>query len=340
MNVFYAPNVHTGGGLKLLNSLLSQSASWRDIILDERSKSRVSVAVSKDANFYLPTIVGRFQAELKLYRVEERSHVLCFHSLPPLLPFKGKVSVFFQNVTILDSRELAGWNIRVRIRSLVERCVFLLFKKRVDQYYVQTDSVKQLLVGRGGVSPNKISILPFSSLEEITSPISQVERKGFVYVADGISHKNHYNLVKAWVLLAESGNYPVLKLTLGERDKLLWEKLKVVFDKKNLNIQNIGHVPYSEIKELYKSSEALIFPSLKESFGLPLIEAESYHLPVIAPELDYVRDVCSPVETFDPLSPRSISRAVERFKGWKNIRRKVLSPKEFLHRVFLNKPGI
>ena len=39
-----------------------------------------------------------------------------------------------------------------------------------------------------------------------------------------------------------------------------------------------------------------------ESFGLPLLEASSIDLPIIASESDYVRDVCEPAQTFDPNS--------------------------------------
>jgi glycosyltransferase involved in cell wall biosynthesis len=57
----------------------------------------------------------------------------------------------------------------------------------------------------------------------------------------------------------------------------------------------------------------MIFPSILESFGLPLVEASLMGLPIISSELDYVRDVCVPVQTFDPHSPVSIARAVKRF---------------------------
>jgi glycosyltransferase involved in cell wall biosynthesis len=72
----------------------------------------------------------------------------------------------------------------------------------------------------------------------------------------------------------------------------------------------------AEIDAAYRQSGALIFPSLTESFGLPLIEARGRDLPILAGELDYVRDVCVPVETFDPRSPRSIARAVKRHLGY------------------------
>jgi hypothetical protein len=43
------------------------------------------------------------------------------------------------------------------------------------------------------------------------------------------------------------------------------------------------------------------------------MEAQAAGLPILAAELDFVRDVCEPTVTFDPHSARSIARAVERF---------------------------
>ena len=336
-NIIFAPNVHTGGGLELLKPLLMLSSRVKvGFVLDERARSKMSGFIQENAAFFNPTIIGRFKAELELFNYRGADEVLCFHNLPPLLPFNGRISVFFQNVNILDSSGLVGGNIRVYIRSLLERSIFKIFRGRVNRFYVQTPSVKQLLVEKGEISPDKIIVFPFNTQNKVSNSERQGDRDGFVYVADGISHKNHFNLIEAWSLLSRQGYYPELKLTLGECDALLWSKLKLIINEQGLNVVNVGHLSFSEIETLYKSSEALIFPSLKESFGLPLIEAGSYGLPVIAPELDYVRDVCRPVETFNPLSARSIEQAVRRFKGWGDDRVNMSNPEEFLHQVFHN----
>ena len=38
-------------------------------------------------------------------------------------------------------------------------------------------------------------------------------------------------------------------------------------------------------------------------------------MPVLASEMDYVRDVLDPEQTFDPISVTSIARAIKRFMG-------------------------
>ena len=87
---------------------------------------------------------------------------------------------------------------------------------------------------------------------------------------------------------------------------------------KNLNsmgvkITNLGVLTHEDLIEKYQESGALIYPSLRESFGLPLVEASSLGMPILASELDFVHDVCRPAETFDPNSHRSITRAVKAF---------------------------
>jgi glycosyltransferase involved in cell wall biosynthesis len=82
-----------------------------------------------------------------------------------------------------------------------------------------------------------------------------------------------------------------------------------------LKVKNAGWLSQLEVFSLYKIAGASIYPSTLESFGLPLIEARQAGLPVLAPELDYVRDVLDPEQTFDPESVVSIARAVKRFLG-------------------------
>ena len=85
--------------------------------------------------------------------------------------------------------------------------------------------------------------------------------------------------------------------------------------------------------ELYKRSCALVCPSTSESFGLPLLEATTCGLPIVASELDYVRDLVSPVETFDAGSAVSISRAVRRFLGRPEAPLPVMTASEFLEKI-------
>ena len=101
----------------------------------------------------------------------------------------------------------------------------------------------------------------------------------------------------------------------------------------NLKIYNFSNLGRSDINNLYCSSKALIFPSFVESFGLPLLEATFHKLKILAPELDYVRDVCNPDFTFDPTSPFSIASSVKRSLNIPNVKLEIFSPEYFLRFV-------
>jgi glycosyltransferase involved in cell wall biosynthesis len=108
--------------------------------------------------------------------------------------------------------------------------------------------------------------------------------------------------------------YPSLCLTLADSYRgELRELIEKAKRENKLDIRNVPTVSQNEVRQLYSQTQALVYPSVMESFGLPLIEARRAGLPILASELDYVRDLVDPEEVFDPRSPMSIARAVKRF---------------------------
>ena len=316
--LLHAPNIHVGGGLNLLECLLAKCPdffSWTQ--LDMRIKSNELLTKKIASHWVRKSVWSRLWAEWRLYRrCAEGDTVLCFHGLPPLFKLRGHVVVFVQNKLLFDSSSLYGYPFLTRLRLMGERGWTRMFSRNCDRYIVQTPSMASLvLVGLG--NQVSISVLPFIHRVADKLPGStevSLSQYDFVYVASGEAHKNHGNLLLAWRLLAEAGLKPSLALTVDALNHpILVSEIEKQRDQYDLNIVNLGKVASADMPALYKSSSAMIFPSMVESFGLPLIEATQMGLPVLASELDYVRDVIEPVETFDPESPVSIARAVRRF---------------------------
>jgi glycosyltransferase involved in cell wall biosynthesis len=62
-----------------------------------------------------------------------------------------------------------------------------------------------------------------------------------------------------------------------------------------------GRISDGALKSLYSRALALIFPSLYEGFGIPLLEAMAYDCPVIASDIPSTREVAGSIPTyFDP----------------------------------------
>ena len=101
----------------------------------------------------------------------------------------------------------------------------------------------------------------------------------------------------------------------------------------SVKIRNIGQVARNQLLQIMQQHEALIFPSQIESLGLPLLEAREFGIDILAPENDYVRDVCCPVETFDNRSAHSIAHAVKRYLKINTDPRAPASVDEFMGKV-------
>jgi glycosyltransferase involved in cell wall biosynthesis len=156
----------------------------------------------------------------------------------------------------------------------------------------------------------------------------------FIYPASGEPYKNHNNLIDALIILAGENIYPSIVITLDEKkySKLL-ARLYAEKEKHKLNLHNVGFIPHNKILELYEATSHLIYPSFNESLGLPLIEAAKLGMPVVAGELDYIRDTVKPENTFDPNSPISISRAIKRQLGIDIEVTKIIGADDFLSSI-------
>lgn len=342
--VLYAPNVHNGGGLLLLRALLAvwSSASSLTIFLDSRARDQLLNSAGSKVFWVDPSVSSRLAAEIRLsQQTGDDDTVFCFHGLPPLLLGKGRIVVFLQNRLYLGRINWSGYSLRTRLRLTFERFVSRTFKRRVAEYIVQTPSMRRAVLQWYGASASAatpiVRVLPFvDALHNPPRLPEAVPAWDFVYVADGEAHKNHRILLEAWRLLAQDGLWPSLAMTLSPRDKVLKLELEAVALQAKLRVQDLGQMPHQDVLDLYGAAKALIFPSTSESFGLPLIEAAHLGLPILAPELDYVRDVCVPAQTFDSTSPVSIARAVKRFLEVPEAPLRLRTPHEFWQELLLD----
>jgi glycosyltransferase involved in cell wall biosynthesis len=338
----YAPNVHIGGGLNLLKLLLLESSNEKgiDAILDIRCRKTIAILNLKNIRviFWVkPNFFSWVASELMLFiYTKESKDLLCLHNLPPIFPRAKKIFIFLQNRLLVEPHLEKVVKPSQILKTRFEKLISKLFYRKQFHYLVQTESMKTLTVNwlktfqshQNNKDNPKVTIAPFYVWPKNITSATPIEWD-FIYVSSGERHKNHLTLLDAWEILAKENIYPSLAITVDENCLEITNRLHQLSD--NIKIFNLGILNHESALSLYPRSRAFIFPSLTESHGLPLIEANFYKIPIVAGECDFVRDVCSPVETFDPYSAKSISRAVKRFLNIPQTQIQPMTPKEFIN---------
>jgi glycosyltransferase involved in cell wall biosynthesis len=338
----HATNIHQGGGRTLLEALFGLEWPAETVfLLDARMQLPSAFSGQVSSRQVAPSILARFKAEYWLSRqCRPGDLVLCCGNLPPLFNLSAACFVFVQNRFLIEDVPLSGFSWKVRLRLAIERLWLKRCMPHASEYLVQTPCMLRLLEARlQGHRP--AHMLPFVKEPGgfAASPVAAAAHPSnpgsFAYVASGDPHKNHLNLLGAWQILAKEGLYPKLYLTLDpEHDARHVAMIDELRQEMRADIVNLGRLTHDDVLALYRKVDALIYPSVFESFGLPLIEARQAGLPVVASELDYVRDILNPAESFDPSSPVSIARAVKRFMAVPEPELPLQDGKAFMEYVF------
>lgn len=147
---------------------------------------------------------------------------------------------------------------------------------------------------------------------------SIVERLGLgdrylFYPAQPWGHKNHERLFDALRFLSDRGT--VIPLVCSGYHNDGYPKVVAYARERGLEAQVrfLGYVSPTEIQVLYRRATALVFPSLYEGWGLPILEAFSLGLPVTCSNVTSLPELVGDAAiVFDPLDATAIATAVDR----------------------------
>lgn len=137
----------------------------------------------------------------------------------------------------------------------------------IDFYRIKEDKVR---VVYQGITTPPIP-LQSSSKNEIN--------KYILCVATIAERKNQLTLVKAF----EALNLPDYELVLvGGKTSYQTQIEEYIAQRKLQNIRILNNVSFEELPNLYANADLFVYPSIFEGFGIPIIEAFQYNLPVVA----------------------------------------------------------
>jgi len=179
--------------------------------------------------------------------------------------------------------------------------------KRANKVIVQTKWMKEACLRKVKVDAEKILINKPNLNIKVKKHyyIENNKENLFFYPAGGMKYKNHQIIVEAAKKLREQNilNYRILFTLNGNENKWI-KRLYTLVKQLSLPIDFIGKLKLEEVYDYYSKS-ILLFPSLIETFGLPLLEAKIHGCPIITSDHAFSHEILDDYENalfFNPFN--------------------------------------
>jgi glycosyltransferase involved in cell wall biosynthesis len=192
--------------------------------------------------------------------------------------------------------------------------------RRASLVVTATRWVKEDIVERYSISRSKIAVIPrvpWDSFEKVHGEFGEIYPdlpRGFaLFPAATWPTKNHRRLLRVLARLRDRHGIRLPVVCTGILEEKQWPKIRSDLDLLGLGnqVRFLGAVPRAHLAWLFRSARFLLFPSLFEGLGLPVLEAFHYGLPIVASNATCIPEVAGDAAIFfDPHDEKSMERTL------------------------------
>ena len=167
---------------------------------------------------------------------------------------------------------------------------------------VTSEFVRERAVELLELDPERVHVVPHAIDHSVFRTGGEDPEPIILYPARPWPHKNHTRLFEAFAALRPTRPQLRLVLTGAGLDRL--EPLPE-------GVENLGSVPAEHLASLYRRAACLVYPSLYEGFGLPVLEAMACGCPVAASNAGAIPEVAGDAAVlFDPTDVEAMAAAM------------------------------
>jgi len=298
-----AVNIKQGGGLILLKLLITR-------LINDKQKAMIHVDQNIDFTEYkFNSIIefkyyNKFLSKFILFG-QSKQNALYFGNIPPFFTRAKNKYLYFHHPFYSKSYKYLFKN--GFYKFILYKIYISIFVRNVNSVFVQTNTLLESIKKEFGVIPE---LMPYFEDLSIYANDSKIKIYDFSYISLPNANKNFELFLDSLIILNLKLKRKIkIILTIPNENFFLIKKIKKL-DETNIEIINIGKVSKQKVIEVLNSTKTLVFPSLIETFGLPLVEACQLGTFVICSDLPYTYDVIIPSATFDPYSKDDIANTM------------------------------
>lgn len=279
--------------------------------------------IGNSRNVIIPSsFIGKnlwFVFNFVLRRKKNLPEVLIFNMplLPMVLPRAIKTIPVYYELDAYTQGKIA-----LSVRALIMKINDSLkgiAAKRAFHIVTPSDGPRKDIIEYFHLDPNKITriYLGFQDLRIYAGKDSKFSnyKDHFLFVGKVKYKKNIHNILEGFILFRKKYISSTNKLVLaGDYGGEYYEKLKTRIEEEGLqgDVVFLGYTVKEDLYTLYVNAGALVFCTLQEGFGMPIIEAMDLGVPVITSNRAPMDEVGGDAAFIvDPESPQEIADAMD-----------------------------
>ncbi len=271
----------------------------------------------------------QFWEQLLLPGAVTRSKVDLLHCTSNTAPLICKIPlvITIHDVIYLESINFSG-SAYQNFGNLYRRFIVPTVAKKAACILTVSAYEKKVIVDRLKIAEDKVRVV-YNGVNKQFKPIEDKQaldafRKKFalpekflLHFANTAPKKNTIGVLKAFTLYCEKEMTPLpLVLTDCSTDFImdLLKEVNATALKKHILI--LDYIPFSDIPLLYNLATVFIYPSHRESFGMPLIEAMACGVPVITSNTSALPEIAGGAACLvDPAKPAELCEQIQHLLG-------------------------
>ncbi|MDZ8118712.1 glycosyltransferase family 4 protein [Pontiella agarivorans] len=302
------------------------------------TENRYELLMTKNDADLIPISNPHFSKRLFPSYTEQALLSIVWHNtaLPALgkydvvhIPTARRIPLLKKSKVVATVHDLAAFAIDGKYdpaRMLFNRKLIPAMIRNADHVITVSESSRNDLIRYTRYPEEQISVIYPGINRDMFQPVEQQEarerlellhglEKPFIIYVSRLEHpgKNHIRLIKAFERF-KLENDSAHQLILAGADWSGAEQIKQRAAESPVkdDILFPGYVSVKSLALLYSACDLMVFPSLFEGFGLPIIEALACGAPVICSNTSSMKEIAKDrIPTFDPMSSESIFQALE-----------------------------
>lgn len=243
------------------------------------------------------------------------------YTLPRKLSKKTKYYVTIYDLALFKFKGIGARSNTIRVKLFSKNAC-----NKADKIITISEATKQDIIDIFGIDPRKIIVsycggLPVGYKKLVynenidVNPVLKFDEKFFLFISTIEPRKNVISIVKAFEQFVDQTDSD-MKLILAGRKGWNCDEIYATIEASKYKNRIIlpGYISENDKAFLLNKATAFVYPSLYEGFGIPILEAFEYGLPVLTANVSSMPEVGGNGALYidDPMDTSALSQLMKR----------------------------